>query len=153
MYGLGAIKISRCAVRAVESALLPVSLGIGDVHTPSPQQPRSAPVNSCSATRMEPTHLIVGLPLFLLPPVGPSIMVFSKEPCLLMTCPEQGSFSFVIFASSNVPGLICSRAYEFIFLVARVSVELSAPHHLADETPFPPISPQHRPTSTSVPSD
>lgn len=50
----------------------------------------AALLSSCKlmsmASFMKPVHLIFGLPLFLLPSVFSSIIVFSKDPCLLMVC-------------------------------------------------------------------
>ena len=49
------------------------------------------------ASFRETVHLISGLPLFLLPSTFPSIIVFSRESCLLLMHPKQGNliFSFV----------------------------------------------------------
>lgn len=44
----------------------------------------------------EVIHLLFNFLLFLLPSIFPSIIVFSKEPCLLTMCPRLDSFSFVI---------------------------------------------------------
>lgn len=46
----------------------------------------------------------------------PSITIFSEEPCPLMMRLEKDSFSFVVFASSDVSGFVCSRIHFFIFL-------------------------------------
>ena len=54
---------------------------------------------------MPSSHLILCLPVLLLPPVSPSIRVFSNESTLRMRCPEYWSFSFSISPSSEHPGL------------------------------------------------
>ena len=52
------------------------------------------------------SHLILGHPLLLLPPIPPSIRVFSSESPLLMRWPKYWSFSFSIIPSKEIPGLI-----------------------------------------------
>ena len=58
---------------------------------------------------MPSSHLILCHPLLLLPPVPPSIRVFSYEPALHMRWPEYWSFSFSISPSNEHPGLISFR--------------------------------------------
>ena len=58
---------------------------------------------------MPSSHLILCHPLFLLPPIPPSIRVFSNESTLLMRWPEYWSFSFSITPSKEIPGLISFR--------------------------------------------
>ena len=55
---------------------------------------------------MPSTHLILCCPLLLLPPIPPSITVFSNEPTLHMRWPKYWSFSFSIIPSNEHPGLI-----------------------------------------------
>ena len=55
---------------------------------------------------MPSSHLILCHPLFLLPPIPPSITVFSNESTLLMRWPKYWSFSFSIIPSKEHPGLI-----------------------------------------------
>ena len=54
-------------------------------------------------------HLILCLPLLLLPPVPPSIRIFSSESTLCMRWPKYWSFSFSISPSNEHPGLISFR--------------------------------------------
>ena len=58
---------------------------------------------------MPSNHLILGRPLFLLPPSPPSIRVFSNESTLHMRWPKYWSFSFSISPSKEIPGLISFR--------------------------------------------
>ena len=58
---------------------------------------------------MPSSHLILGRPLLLLPPIPPSIRVFSSESTLCMRWPEYWSFSFSIIPSKEMPGLISFR--------------------------------------------
>ena len=55
---------------------------------------------------MPSSHLILGRPLLLLPPIPPSIRVFSNESTLGMRWPKYWSFSFSISPSNEYPGLI-----------------------------------------------
>ena len=54
------------------------------------------------------SHLILCHPLLLLPPIPPSIRVFSNESTLRMRWPKYWSFSFSI-SSKEIPGLISFR--------------------------------------------
>ena len=56
---------------------------------------------------IQPSHLC--RPLLLLPPVLPSIRVFSNESTLCMRWPKYWSFSFNISPSNEHPGLISFR--------------------------------------------
>ena len=58
---------------------------------------------------MPSIHLIIGRPLLLLPPIPPSIRVFSNESTLPMRWPKYWSFSFSIIRSKEIPGLISFR--------------------------------------------
>ena len=58
---------------------------------------------------MPSSHLIPCRPLLLLPPVLPSIRVFSNESTLRMRWPKYWSFSFSISSSNEHPGLISFR--------------------------------------------
>ena len=58
---------------------------------------------------MPSSHLILGHPFLLLPPIPPSIRVFSNESTLRMRWPKYWSFSFSIITSKEIPGLISFR--------------------------------------------
>ena len=58
---------------------------------------------------MPSSHLILCRPLNLLPPIPPSIRVFSSESTLPMRWPKYWSFSFSIIPSKEIPGLISFR--------------------------------------------
>ena len=58
---------------------------------------------------MPSSHLILGRPLPLLPPIPPSIRVFSNESTLHMRWPKYRSFSFSITPSKEIPGWISFR--------------------------------------------
>ena len=68
---------------------------------------------------MPSSHLILCRPLFLLPPIPPSIGVFPNESTLHMRCPKYWSFSFSIIPSKEIPGLISIRWTGWIFLQSK----------------------------------
>ena len=76
----------------------PASLSI----TKSQSLPKLMPIESV----MPFSHLILCHPLLLLPPIPPSIRVFSNESALHMRWPKHWSFSFSISPSNEHPGLI-----------------------------------------------
>src|SRR5574337_1196108 len=58
---------------------------------------------------MPSSHLILCRPLLLLPPIPPSIRVFSNESTLRMRGPKYWRFSFSIIPSKEIRGLISFR--------------------------------------------
>ena len=58
---------------------------------------------------MPSSHLILGRPLLLLPPIPPRIRVFSNESTLPMRWPKYWSFIFSIISSKEISGLISFR--------------------------------------------
>ena len=63
----------------------------------------------CIESVMPSSHLILCHPLLLLPPIPPSIRVFSNESTLHMRWPKYWSFSFSVSPSKEQKGLISSR--------------------------------------------
>ena len=61
-------------------------------------------------------HLILCRPLLLLPPIPPSVRVFSNESTLCMRWPKYWSFSFSISPSKEHPGLISFRMDWLVLL-------------------------------------
>ena len=68
---------------------------------------------------MPSSHLTLCCPLLLLPPIPPSIRVFSNESTLYMRWPKYWSFSFSIIPSKEIPGLISFRMDWLDLLVVR----------------------------------
>ena len=68
---------------------------------------------------MPSNHLILCHPLLLLPPIPPSIRVFSHESSLCMRWPKYWSFSFSISPSNEHPGLIPSGWTGWLSLQSR----------------------------------
>ena len=73
-------------------------------------------------------HLILCCPLFLLPPIPPSIKVFSNESTLRTRRPKYWSFSFSIIPSKEIPGLISFRM-DWLELHAVQGTLKSLPQH------------------------
>ena len=69
----------------------------------------SSPKLMCIELVMPSSHLILCCPLLLLPPIPPSIRVFSNESPLRMRWPKYWSFSLSISPSKEHPGLVSSR--------------------------------------------
>ena len=70
---------------------------------------RSSPRLTSIESVMPSSHLILWHPFLLLPPIPPSIRVFSNESTLRMRWPKYWSFSFSIIPSKEIPGLISFR--------------------------------------------
>ena len=68
---------------------------------------------------MPSRHLILCHPLLLLPPIPPSVRVFSNESTLRMRWPKYWSFSFSIIPSKEHPGLISFRMDGWISLQSK----------------------------------
>ena len=78
---------------------------------------------------MPSNHLIVCHPLFLLPPVPPSIKVFSSESTLHMMWPKYWSFSFSIIPSKEHPELISFRMDWLDLLAVQGTLKSLLQHH------------------------
>ena len=78
---------------------------------------------------MPSSHLILCHPLPLLPPIPPSIRVFSNESALRMKWPKYWSFSFSITPSNEYSGLISFRMDWFDLLVVQGTVKSFPQHH------------------------
>ena len=78
---------------------------------------------------MPSSHLILGRPLFLLPPISPSIRVFSNESALRMRWPKYWSFSFSIILSKEIPGLISFRMDWLDLLAVQGTLKSLLQHH------------------------
>ena len=78
---------------------------------------------------MPSSHLILCRPLLLLPPIPPSIRVFSNESALLMRWPKYWSFSFSISPSKEIPGLISFRMDWLDLLAVQGTLKSLLQHH------------------------
>ena len=78
---------------------------------------------------MPASHLILCHPLLLLPPIPPSIRVFSSESTLHMRWPKYWSFSFSIILSKEIPGLISFRMDWLYLLAIQGTLKSILQHH------------------------
>ena len=78
---------------------------------------------------MPSSHLILCCPLFLLPPIPPSIRVFSNESILHMRWPKYWSFSLSIIPSKEHPGLISFRMDWLDLLAVQGTHKSLLQHH------------------------
>ena len=78
---------------------------------------------------MPSSHLILGRPLLLLPPIPPSIRVFSNELILHMRWPQYWSFSCNISPSNEHPGLISLRMDWLDLLAVQETLKSLLEHH------------------------
>ena len=78
---------------------------------------------------MPSNHLILCHPLLLLPPIPPSITVFSNESTLHMRWPKYWSFSFSIIPSNEHPGLVSFRMDWLDLLAVQGTLKSLLQHH------------------------
>ena len=78
---------------------------------------------------MPSSHLILGHPLLLLPPIPPSITVFSNESTFRMGLPKYWSFSFSIIPCIEHPGLISFRMDLLDLLAVQGTLKSLLQHH------------------------
>ena len=82
------------------------------------------------------SHLILCRPLLLLPPIPPSIRVFSNESTLCMRWPKYWSFSFSISPSNENLGLISFRMGDWLDLLAVQGTLKSLLQHHSSKAPI-----------------
>ena len=75
------------------------------------------------------SHLILCRPLLLLPPIPPSIWVFSNESTLYVRWPKYWSFSFSIIPSKEIPGMISFRMDKLDLLAVQGTLKSFLQHH------------------------
>ena len=78
---------------------------------------------------MPSSHLILCRPLLLLPPIPPSITVFSNESTLHMRWPKYWSFSFGIVPSKEIPGLFSFTMDWLDLLAVQGTLKSLLQHH------------------------
>ena len=93
-------------------------------------------INSRSSLRltsiesvMPSSHLILCRPLLLLPPIPPSVRIFSNESTLCMRRPKYWSFSFSIIPFKEIPGLISFRMDWLDLLAIQGTLKSLLQHH------------------------
>src|SRR5574341_135698 len=93
--------------------------------TNSRSSPRLTSIESVTPS----SHLILCRPLLLLPPIPPSLRVFSNESTLRMRWPRYWSFSFSIIPSKEIPGLISFRMDWLDLLAVQGTLKSLLQHH------------------------
>ena len=78
---------------------------------------------------MPSSHLILCRPLLLMPPIPPSIRVFSNESTLHMRWPKHWSFSFTISPSKEHPWPISFRKDWLDLLAVQGTLKSLLQHH------------------------
>ena len=86
---------------------------------------------------MPSSYLILCHPLLLLPPIPPSIRVFSSESILCMKWPKYWSFSFSISPSNGHPGLISFRMDWLDLLAVQGTLKSLLQHHSSKASILP----------------
>ena len=81
---------------------------------------------------IQPSHPLSSL--LLLPPIPPSIRVFSNESTLRMRWPKYWNFSFSIIPSKEIPGLISFRMGQLDLLAVQGTLKSLLQHH-SSKTP------------------
>ena len=90
---------------------------------------RSSPRLTSIESVMPSSRLSLCRPLLLLPPIPPSIRVFSNESTLHMRWPKYWSFSFSIIPSKEIPGLISFRMDGWDLLAVQGTLKSLLQHH------------------------
>ena len=83
----------------------------------------------CIESVMPSSHLILCRPLLLLPPIAPSIRVFSNESTLCMRWPKHWRFSFSISPSNEHPWLVSFRTDGLDLLAVQGVLKSLLQHH------------------------
>ena len=85
---------------------------------------------------MPSSHITLCHPLFLLPPIPPSIRVFSNKSTLRMRWPKYWSFSFSISPSNEHPGMISFRMDWLDLLTVQGTFKSLVQHHSSKASIF-----------------
>ena len=85
---------------------------------------------------MPSSHLILCHPLLLLPPIPPSIRIFSNESSLRRRWPKYWSFSFSFSPSNEHPGLISFTMDWLDFLAVQGTLKSLLQHHSSKASIF-----------------
>ena len=96
---------------------------------------------------MPSSHLILCRPLLLLPPIPPSVRVFSNKSALRMRWPKYWSFNFSISPSNGHPGLISFKMDWLDLLAFQGTLKSLLQHHSSKASIFLVLSFLHSPTS------
>ena len=101
------------------------------VRLPCPSPTPGVHSNSCPLS-----HFILCHPLLLLPPIPPSIRVFSNESTLHMRWPNYWNFSFSIIPSKEISGAISFRMDWLDLLAVQGTLKSLLQHHSSKRSIF-----------------
>ena len=137
MYYTGPLLSKKCFHLSVQSSSVAQSLSDSlwphesqHARPPCPSPTPGVHSDSTSIESVMPSsHLILCRPLLLLPPIRPSIRVFSNESTLPMRWPKSWSFSFSIVPSKEHPGLISFIMDRLDVLAVQGTLKSLLQHH------------------------
>ena len=122
------MKVQFSSVQLLSRVWLFATPRIEHARPPCPSPTPGVHSNSFIESVMPSIHLILGRPLLLLPPIPPSIRVFSNESTLHTRWPKYWSFSFTVIPSKEHPGPISFRMDWLDLLAVRGTLK-SLQHH------------------------
>ena len=99
---------------------------------------------------MPSSDLILCRPLLLLPPIPPSIRVFSNESTLYIRWPKYWSFSLSICPSNDHPRMVSFRMDWLDLLAVQGTLKSLLQHHSSKASILRCFSFLHNPTLTSI---
>ena len=103
--------------------------GLQYTRPPCPSPTHGTYSNSCALSWIPSNYLIHCCHLLLLPPIFPSIRVFSNESALRMRWPKYWSFSFNISPSNEHSGLVSFRMDWLHLLAVQGTCKSLLQHH------------------------
>ena len=112
--------------------------------------PCPSPTPGTIESVMPSSHLILCRPLLLLPPIPPSITVFSNESTLHMRWPKSWSFSVSIIPFKGIQGLISFRMDWLDLLAAHATLKSLLQHDTSKASILRALNLLHSPTLTSI---
>ena len=128
-----------CFIHQFSQLLSHVSLRPHESRHARPPCPPPTPrvySNSCPSSRWCHPAISSSCPLLLLPPIPPSIRVFSSESALHIRWPKYWSFSFSISPSCEHPGLISFRMDWLDLLAVQGTLKSLLQHHSSKASIF-----------------
>ena len=118
-----------CCLRSDQISLSVVSDSLRPHESQHARPPCPSPTPGVYSNSCPSSHLILCCPLLFLPPIPPSIRVFSNESTLHMRWPKCWSFSFNIRPSNEHPGLISFRMHYVDLLAIQGTLKCLLQHH------------------------
>ena len=128
-WQMGSFSSAQCSRSVMSNSLRPHESQ--HVRPPCPSTTPGVHSNSGPSSQWchPSSHLILCLPVLLLPPIPPSIRVFSNESTLHMRWPKYWSFSFSIIPSKEISGCISFRMDWLDLLAVQGTLKSLLQHH------------------------